>query len=81
MFAARVAVAGEEGYVDGTEVMMNECRIIILKLFNEHFYKLEQSELVWVAYLNPHVGKWMPHLSAADKQGAVDGLLAATRCV
>lgn len=74
-----MAVAGEKPYVAEPEVMMNECRTMILKLFNERFSELEQCELVWVAYLDPCVGKRMSHLSATDSQGAVNGLLAAAR--
>ncbi|EGZ27584.1 hypothetical protein PHYSODRAFT_293397 [Phytophthora sojae] len=70
LFAAHVAVAGEKPYVAEPEVMMNECRTMILKLFNERFSELEQCELVWVAYLDPCVGKRMSHLSATDSQGS-----------
>ncbi|GMF42487.1 unnamed protein product [Phytophthora fragariaefolia] len=79
LFATHVAVAGEEAYVVETKVMMNECRIINLTLFNEHSSDLKNGELVWVAYLAPRVGKRMSHLSATDIQDAVDGLLTAVR--
>ncbi|KAG6977013.1 hypothetical protein JG688_00000811 [Phytophthora aleatoria] len=35
LFAAHVAVAGEEHYVAETEVMMNECRKVVLKLHED----------------------------------------------
>ncbi|KAL3666347.1 hypothetical protein V7S43_008599 [Phytophthora oleae] len=77
MFAAHVAMTDDELYVKETEFMMDECRKTMLTLFDERFSALGNSELVWVAYLDPRVGKRMTHLGAAGKQSAADALINA----
>ncbi|GMF29752.1 unnamed protein product [Phytophthora fragariaefolia] len=79
LFAELIAEAGDETFVEETHVMMNDCRRFILKLFDQRFRVLENSELAWVAYLDPRIGKRMSHLSAADRDSAEADLLAATR--
>ncbi|KAE9285368.1 hypothetical protein PF008_g26933 [Phytophthora fragariae] len=69
LFAELVAVAGDEAFVAETLVMMNDCRRFILNLFDKRFTIFENSELVWVAYLDPRIGKRMSHLSECSRQG------------
>jgi len=77
LFTSLVAAAGEEQGAADTHVAMDECRSALLKLFDDRFAGLQRSELVWVAYLDPRVGKRMSHLGPADKQSARDALVAA----
>ncbi|KAE8891496.1 hypothetical protein PF010_g5015 [Phytophthora fragariae] len=76
LFAGLAAEAGDE-YVTQTVLMMNECRAIMLGLYKARFDELEKSELRWVAFLDPRVGKWMSHLSAADTPAASNELVDA----
>ncbi|KAE9346997.1 hypothetical protein PF008_g8020 [Phytophthora fragariae] len=57
--------------------MMIEWRKCFLKLFDNRFSGLEHSDLMWIAYLDPRVGKRMSHLNPVDKQSACDALIAA----
>ncbi|KAE9279727.1 hypothetical protein PR003_g28152 [Phytophthora rubi] len=77
LFVALAAEAGEEPYVAQTTLMMNECRQVMLKLYEKRFNEVEKSELRWVAYLDPRVGKWMSHLSSADTPSASNDLVQA----
>ncbi|EEY68957.1 uncharacterized protein PITG_05107 [Phytophthora infestans T30-4] len=53
------AEAGDEAYVAQTVLMMSDCRKGMLTMYVKRFEDLEKSELRWVAYLDPRVGKWI----------------------
>jgi hypothetical protein len=77
MFRLDAAEAGEESYVDDTLLTMNECRRLILQLFDSRFPSLQSSELMWVSYLDPRVAKRMAHLTAADTPHACAAVVRA----
>ncbi|KAI9987813.1 hypothetical protein PInf_023857 [Phytophthora infestans] len=77
LFASLAAEAGDEAYVAQTVLMVNDCRKGMLTLYVKRFEDLEKSELRWVAYLDPRVGKWMSHLSPIDKPNASNELVQA----
>ncbi|RAW21458.1 hypothetical protein PC110_g22099 [Phytophthora cactorum] len=77
LFAALAAEAGEEPYVAETVLMMDKCRKVMLALYVQRFEELEQSELRWVAFLDPRIEKWMSHLSPADTPKANEEHVAA----
>ncbi|KAG3237818.1 hypothetical protein PI124_g17207 [Phytophthora idaei] len=57
--------------------MMNECREVLLELFNNRFTKLEKSELTWISFLDPRVARRTPNLSPADIPRACDNVVRA----
>jgi len=71
LFDALVAEAGDEEAVDDIEFTMNECRKTMLILFNERFRSVEESDLKWVAFIDPRAAKRMLHLTPADPQQLV----------
>jgi hypothetical protein len=77
LFDEAVAAAGHEEYVDETVLMMNECRKRILTLFDERFSGLKDTELMWVAFLDPRIGRRMAHLNPVSKERAVADVLHA----
>jgi len=71
LFDVLVAEAGDEEAVDDIEFTMNECRKTMLILFNERFRSVEESDLKWVAFIDPRAAKRMLHLTPADPQQLV----------
>lgn len=56
---------------------MNDCRKAMLGLYKVRFDQLEKSELRWLTFLDPRVGKWMSHLGPADTPRATNDLVQA----
>eukprot|EP00644_Phytophthora_capsici_P015335 jgi/Phyca11/113400/e_gw1.24.447.1 len=71
------AIAGYESYVGETIFMMNKCRKIMLDLLEDRFSGLEDSELVWIYLLDPHIARSMSHLSIAVIPSTCDALVRA----
>lgn len=67
-----IAAAGNEDYVEETAVMMNDCRKAMLVLLGKRFNGLEDTEPMWVEFLDPRVGRHMSHLNPLTRERAVN---------
>ncbi|KAG3111352.1 hypothetical protein PI124_g9416 [Phytophthora idaei] len=77
LFSSHGAAAGDESYVEETILMMDECRKILLELFNKQFAVIKKGKLSWIVFLDPRVAKRMPHFKPADVPRACDDVVCA----